>query len=114
MFAGQLAVCALDQTTLNFGVTVICTPAGGSPVSIPAVKEKTQIETDQGVVWLAHDDLFLLIRISDYAAEPAGGDQFVVDGSTFQVSPINGKYYWEWADTFHLRRRVYMKRTSNP
>lgn len=112
-FAAQLAVNALDQTTMNFGVTVTYTPANGSPVSIPVIIDRTELNmTDQGSVWLAHDDLQVLVRLTDYEADPGLGDKLVMNGSTYIISPKEGKYFWEWADPYQLRRRVYLKRIS--
>jgi hypothetical protein len=113
MFASQLAVNAMDQTTLNFGVTITYTPKGGSPVSFPVVVDQSALNvTETGAVWTAHDDLALLIRLTDYAAEPGLGDQVVMNGATYIASPTDDKYFWEWADKFQLRRRVFLKRIS--
>jgi len=113
MFASQLAVNAMDQTTLNFGVTITYTPPGLSPVSFPAIVDQTALNvTDQGAVWIAHDDLELLIRMTDYSPEPVLGGQVALNGSSYQVTPKDGKYFWEWADKFQLRRRWYLKRMS--
>ena len=113
-FAALLALNALDQTTLNFGVTVTYAPGGANPVNIPAIIEQTRFEiADREPVWAAHDDLTLLIRVSDYAAEPASADRVTLNGSTYQVAVIEGRYLWEWADVHQLRRRVRMKRITS-
>lgn len=95
------------------GQAATYTPLGGSGVSVNVVIERAEILTGDGsLVVLAAEDRWLLIRCSEYAAEPAAGDQIAVNGETYLVSLIEGKYVWEWADKFNLRRRVYGKRIS--
>jgi len=112
MFASQFAANAMDQTDLNFGVPAVYTPVGGAPVSLTTVIEHGVILADDGVTVLAAEDRRFLIRVDQYSAEPASGDQIVVNGETYVVSLDGGKYVWEWADRFNLRRRVYGKRIS--
>lgn len=114
-FAAQLALNALDQTTLNFGVTITYSPGGQVPVnvSVPALIEQTRIEVDGQQVWTAHDDLTLLIRVSDYAAEPNSTDRVTLNGSTYAIALVDGRYLWEWADVYQLRRRLRLKRITS-